>query len=165
MLTKISILGLTEYTGGSVWDQFQVPAGLYKQDVIDNILMQCAELSLVYTEPETMTRLIGIWSRKNLENWTRIMQALTNKYNPLHNYDRTEEWSDTGSYQVAGFDQGNGMADRDSARSDRSGHVYGNIGVTTAAQMIVGEMDVRVRFNTLDAIAESFKNEFCVQIY
>ena len=165
MLTKISIMGLTDYTDGAVWDHFQVPAGLYKQDVIDNILMQCAELSLVYTEPETMTRMIGIWSRKNLENWTRIMQALTEKYNPLHNYDRTEEWSDEGSSKVAGFDQGNGMADRDSARSDHSGHVYGNIGVTTAAQMIAGEMDVRVRFNTLDAIAESFKNEFCVLIY
>lgn len=48
--------------------------------------------------------------------------------------------------------------------STRSGHLYGNIGVTTAAQMLEGEREL----NTYDvylAIANEFKRRFCVIVY
>ena len=164
-MIRLSILGLTEYTEGHVWDDFTVPAGIDRQDAIDNILAECAELSLVYTEQATVQMLIGLWSRKQAFNWEQLLKALEQAYNPLHNYDRHEEWTDSGSSQVAGFNESAGMADRDAAESDHKGHLYGNIGVTTAAQMLSGEMDVRTKYNVLDAIAQSFKDQFCIQIY
>lgn len=164
-MVRLSILGLNEWTDGHVWDRFDVPDGVSRQDAIDNIMMECAELSLVYPDPDTMTFMIGLWCRKQMDNWTQIQKALKTSYDPLHNYDRHEEWKDTGASQVAGFNQSADMADRDAAQSDHTGHIYGNIGVTTAAQMIAGEMDVRMSYNLLDAITQSFKDQFCVQVY
>lgn len=45
-----------------------------------------------------------------------------------------------------------------------SSHMHGNIGVTTAAQMIQGYRDIS-KFSVYDYIVNSFKNRFCVQIY
>lgn len=164
-MVKLSILGLTQWTDGHVWDQFETPEEISRQDAIDAILMECAELALVYTDPDTVAGMIGLWCRKQMENWKHIAQALLEEYNPLHNYDRHEEWTDKGQTQVAGFNQAADMADKDAAESDHKGHIYGNIGVTTSAQMIAGEMDVRLRYNVLDAIVGSFKDQFCVQVY
>ena len=164
-MTRLSILGLNEYTDGHVWDQFDVPEEISRQDATDAILMECAELSLVYTDPDIVAGMIGLWCRKQMENWRHIAQALLEDYNPLYNYDRHEEWTDKGQTQVAGFNQAADMADKDAAESDHKGHIYGNIGVTTSAQMIAGEMDIRLRYNVLDAIVGCFKDQFCVQVY
>lgn len=164
-MTRVSILGLTDYTSGHVWDDLVLPDGVDRQDVIDYICSECAEISLLYSRPETVQRKIGIWSRKNLANWRRILKALTEDYDPLHNYDRYEDWTDDGKTSVAGFNQAAGMTDRDAAQTTHKGHLYGNIGVTTAAQMIAGEMEVRTQYTLQDAILASFKNDFCVLVY
>lgn len=164
-MTRLSILGLNELTNGSVWDRLIVPDGIDRDNLINNILMECAELGLVYTDPDTMKNMIGIWSRKEQINWIQLKKALESEYDPLHNYDRHEEWRDTGSSQVAGFNQDAGMADRDAAQSDHTGHIFGNIGVTMATQMALSETAMRIQTNLLDAITQSFKNQFCVQVY
>lgn len=164
-MVRLSILGLNEYTEGHVWDSFDVPDGVSRQDAIDNIMMECAELSLVYPDPDTMTFMIGLWCRKQMDNWTQIQKALETSYDPLHNYDRHEEWKDTGASQVAGFNQSADMADRDAAQSDHTGHIYGNIGVMTSQAMVAEEVQLRLRYNLLDAITQSFKDQFCVQVY
>lgn len=43
-------------------------------------------------------------------------------------------------------------------------HMHGNIGVTTAQQMISGFREVS-NFSIYDFIVNSFKNRFCIQIY
>lgn len=43
-------------------------------------------------------------------------------------------------------------------------HTHGNIGVTTAQQMIEGYRDVS-KFCVYDYIVQSFKDRFCVQVY
>lgn len=43
-------------------------------------------------------------------------------------------------------------------------HTHGNIGVTTAQQMIEGFREVS-KFCTYDYIVQSFKDRFCVQVY
>lgn len=43
-------------------------------------------------------------------------------------------------------------------------HTHGNIGVTTAQQMIEGFRDVS-KFCTYDYIVQSFKDRFCVQVF
>ena len=164
-MVRLSILGLNEYTEGHVWDSFTVPAGIDRQDVIDNILAECAELSLLYTEPAFMQHMIGLWSRKQMNNWIQLKNALESSYDPLHNYDRHEEWKDTGATQVAGFNEQPDLADRDAAQSDHEGHIYGNIGVVTNATMAIEETQLRLRYNLLDAITQSFKDQFCIQVY
>lgn len=48
--------------------------------------------------------------------------------------------------------------------NSRTLHAYGNIGVTTAAEMIMGELDVRKR-DIFRIIADEFASYFCLQIY
>lgn len=43
-------------------------------------------------------------------------------------------------------------------------HAHGNIGVTTAAQLIQGYRDIS-DFCTYDFIVQSFKDRFCIQVY
>ena len=43
-------------------------------------------------------------------------------------------------------------------------HVHGNIGVTTAPQMLEGFREIS-NFCTVDFICDSFKDRFCVQVY
>jgi hypothetical protein len=49
-------------------------------------------------------------------------------------------------------------------RHTRTGRAHGNIGVTTAQQMIQSERDLVV-FNLYDVIAESFIENFCLMVY
>lgn len=180
MTSRLSIMGLYLYDN-TVFDELELPAGVDRQRVIDTIITDLAELSLVYADGDTMRKLIGIWSSAHVANWARIYRALSEDYNPLHNYDRHEEWEDnaTASAQgsdkksVAGFNQAAGLVDTEQSEQDtsseaqtlRNGHLYGNIGVTTSAQMLEGEINVRERFNIYDLISQSFKQKFCVMIY
>lgn len=45
-----------------------------------------------------------------------------------------------------------------------SGHLFGNIGVTTSQQMVLEEVNV-ARFNIYDEAADMFLNEFCIYVY
>ena len=180
MRCKLSVLGLYNYDP-TIFDGFQVPEGVDRQRAIDTIITDLAELSLVFTDPDIMRQLIPLWSGAQLDNWTRMYRALTEEYNPLHNYDRYEDWEDNARASaegadrrsVAGFNQSAGMSDAEqsaqntssSADTKRKGHLYGNIGVTTGAQMLEGEISVRDRFNIYEIICNSFKRKFCVMIY
>lgn len=184
MRSRLSILGLYNYRP-DVFDDMAVPSGLVKTRIIDTILMDCAEIGLTYANPDIMKRMIKTWSYNKLPAWERILTALEEQYNPLHNYDRHETWTDEGSAsasasgsnstKVAGFNSGTSMADRDTntqstssssnSTGEHTGHTYGNIGVTTSAQMLQGEIDVRTANDMYDIILQSFKNQFCVQVY
>lgn len=179
MQERLSILGVTRYDP-TVWNDFMLPAGINRQQTIDTILMECAELGLFYTEPSTVRSQIRLWSAKETPSWEKMYRALTEDYNPLHNYDRYEDWTDTGNASatgqnknsVAGFNQSAGLATRDQSDQSTSsassgthkGHLYGNIGVTTSAQMLEGELKIRQQ-NMIDIIVQSFKQNLCVQVY
>lgn len=180
MRVKLSVLGLYNHDP-TIFDGFQVPEGVDRQRVIDTIITDLAELSLVYTDPHIMHQMIALWSATHLDNWTRMYRALSEEYNPLHNYDRYEDWEDNATAMAngsnkqskAGFNKEAGLANTQqdtqetSSKADtkRKGHLYGNIGVTTSAQMLEGEMTVRNRYNIYDIICKSFKRKFCVMIY
>lgn len=48
--------------------------------------------------------------------------------------------------------------------STHNGHLYGNIGVTTAAQMLEGERELNT-YNVYMAITNEFKRQFCIIVY
>ena len=71
----ISILALYNYDD-EIFDQLELPEDADRQTIIDKILIDNAELSMVYTEPETVKMLIGNWSKIHSPNWERILEAL-----------------------------------------------------------------------------------------
>lgn len=182
MFTKLSILGLYNYDP-AIFDGLLLPDGMDKETTVDSILTECAELSLVYTDPETVKNLISIWSRKQREVWQKLYSSTQLEYNPIHNYDRTEEWVDdeTGSAQasgenteqVQGFNNGD-FTDRSkntsttnansTRKNTRLGRAYGNIGVTTTQQMLDAERKTAL-YNVIDVIVSEFKARFCIMVY
>lgn len=65
-----------------------------KQNIVDNILLECAELEVVYPDADYMKLAIGTWSAKRLYTWQRIADVLYRKYDPFVNMNR-HEWRET----------------------------------------------------------------------
>lgn len=71
-----------------------LPEGIDKDTLVGNILMNGGEFEVAYADPYFMQNLIGVWSNKWNRTFTKWIDALSIEYNPLENYDRTEEWED-----------------------------------------------------------------------
>ena len=88
----LSIFGLYNYDN-TIFDLMYYPDGFTddeKQTVRDNILIECAELEVLYPNPDVMKNIISIWSRKELPYWNRVYKAAQLDYNPIENYRRNE---------------------------------------------------------------------------
>jgi hypothetical protein len=163
----LSIQGLYQYDP-TIFDDVSFPGTMPKQLIIDKIVMDNAELPLVYTRPDFMRTMLRTWALVQQNTFRRIWEALTEDYNPLHNYDRHEEWDDSGDATtgVVGYnDPAFTDANRVESATKRRGHAYGNIGVTTSAQMLAEEIDVRTTHNYAQIISDMFRAEFCVMVY
>lgn len=171
--------------------------------LVNNILLECAELEICYPEPETMKEAISTWAQIRTTSWYRIYTALDAEYNPIHNYDRYEyidhtytpgagysdtmtdpEYTDTVTEEKPGYNSntlvtaGKNTAartvqtnssvthtpDGESDTDIYDNHLYGNIGVTTAAQMIQGELEIR-RNDIYNIITNEFRRRFCLLVY
>ena len=100
MRATMTVWGLNNYLQNisparDLFAFFTVPNGLSKEDAAACILMATAELETIYPDPIMLQQLIGIWSRTRQTAWEHIHEALTAQYNLLHNYDRSEEWTDS----------------------------------------------------------------------
>ena len=197
MKAWLSILGLYNYDN-SIFNLFVVPDGMDKELIINNILLECAEMEIIYPEPDIMKNAIGLWSNKQLESWERMYKAMQLEYDPIYNYDRFEEWLDSNTatthsntnsnlnrkgstkHQVNAFNRGitdsnidsidntdtdnTNTNSNNSAIGKHSGHLYGNIGVTTSQQMLQSEIDIS-KFIVADYIIDQFKERFCLLVY
>lgn len=68
---------------------------LSKDDLIDTILMDYAELGVIYADPEILQKMITVWSSVNYRNWLRLWETTLLKYNPIWNRDGVELFSRT----------------------------------------------------------------------
>ena len=199
---KMTILGLYRYGEYNQQDLFQnmkIPAGIDRQDLIDNILEQGAAFEILYPDFEYLQFSIGTWSKRWYRTMDKWLKALTVQYDPLNNYDRHEEWTDndkvsgktetaagvitTGQDEMSvtaydsdqyhnkektdssGTSESTGSSETNTdGTSTHSGHLYGNIGVTTSQEMLREELDVQ-KFNLIQQITDLFLNEFCILVY
>lgn len=85
----LSILGLYNFDD-SIFENMAVPEGVDKNLAIESILTDCAELEILYPNPDFMKTMIRIWSARELPIWTRLYNAEQVEYNPIENYDRQQ---------------------------------------------------------------------------
>lgn len=175
MKATLTILGLYNYND-TIFDKMQLPEGVGAENVISNLLMELAELEVIYPSWITMQRAIADWSKSRVKSWGRMLQALNADYDPIENYDRREEWTDdingNSGYnnKVAGFNSGkqtdsNSGTQQTNTGSVHSGRIHGNIGVTMAQQMIQAELDLRAVNDIVQIIVNEFKKRFCIMVY
>jgi hypothetical protein len=93
-LSLLTVEGLYNYDN-TLFDGFNVPGGLVKQIAINTILMRTRELEILYPDFFYMKNRITIWSNKYQINWKKLYDTTVLEYNPIENYDRMEDWTDT----------------------------------------------------------------------
>ena len=170
----LSIMGLYEYDN-NLFEGLQLPEGLSHEAVINEILLQCAELEIMYPDINIMKLAITTWSIANQYTWQKLYDTMVVEYNPIWNVDATVEidretsGSGNATDAVKGFNS-NTWAESDktdtssSAEEDVTERRTGNIGVTTTQQMLEQERKI-AEFNMISYIAQSFKQRFCLLIY
>lgn len=116
--SKVTLIGLEKYLAPdrSVFDEMILPDGIDKDTLKGAILMRCQEFEVLYSDPDFMIDLVNIWSRKHYWTFDKWIKALNIEYDPLFNYDRTEEYTDThkGSFDNKKTGSGSGTTSNSS---------------------------------------------------
>lgn len=186
MKSFLSVLGLYNFDN-SIFDDIILPAGIEKETVIYRILLECAELEIIYPIPSILKDTIGIWSRTRSKAWERMVIALSETYNPLHNYSMEENIFEVNDNENESNTTGNGstykqgfnvdslvntnevdsksktnLTGRNTRDYDRS--VKGNALGGSFQNNINKELNLRKK-DIYKIIVEEFKKEFCVLVY
>lgn len=93
---NLSPLGLYNWDN-TIFDLMSIPEELDKDTLVDNLLAETAELEVLYPNPIVFKNLVGVWSNKQLDIWNRLYATTQYEYNPIENYNRYEEGSDSGT--------------------------------------------------------------------
>lgn len=181
----LSINGLYNYRP-DLFDGFNLPDGLNKDDLIFNLLMQCSELTVTYPDADFMKEAITRWSKNRLNVWERIYVVMYEEYDPFINIKRDEERIITQTRDLANTsavkDNVNAWNDsskdgvlRDSSKAEGTDtgtvtthekfHVEGDSAITDAQDVATKEYELRVKYNLIDYIINDFKKAFCLLIY
>lgn len=94
IMQRLTLIGFYNYDA-TLFDGLELPEGYDKQTFIDSLLLEHGEKLVLYSDPQFMKNAIEVWGRKWSLELGRIYEALTAEYNPIHNYDRHEEYKDT----------------------------------------------------------------------
>lgn len=101
MLTnqQIATTGLLDllYYDDTIMDSFTVPDGIDRQLALDTIYQRCGLTPLYHPDPAWLKFYVGRWCSKNAKTWEELYKTTIQDYNPIYNYDRTEETTDTRS--------------------------------------------------------------------
>ena len=190
-LSKITIQSFNTWLDGKLFDEMILPDGIDKDVLIKNILLEGAEFEVMHSNPNFMAEAIGLWSQKYYRTFEKWVTALNIEYNPIENYDRTEEWHDNGkstgtintsqndtvNTNTSAYDSSAYVPDAQSVSNgssnstsngtntnDRTGRAHGNIGVTTSQQMLESELDI-AKWNIYKHITDLFLQEFTIMVY
>ena len=123
---KITLLGFSRWMKDNSDDLFKafddLPTGIDRDVLVNNILMRGGEFEVIYSDPYFMQESIYTWLakwRRTLEKW---LAALAVDYDPLNNYDRHEEYTDT-----------EGIGDTETRSGTRTDSRSGSTSATSAA--------------------------------
>lgn len=84
----LSMVALYNYDD-TVLNDLSLPSQLDRANVIDNLLMETAELEVLYPDPVIMKAMIKIWSKRRLKIWQDLYDSTVLEYNPIWNKDGT----------------------------------------------------------------------------
>ena len=93
---RLTLAGLYQFDE-SLFDNMVFPDATDKQNFIDSLILSYGECEPIYPDGDFMKQsAIPAWSQK----WKRSIEKVYNvleqiDYEPLENYDRTEDWTDS----------------------------------------------------------------------
>ena len=177
-MARASILGIYNYEP-DIFADVNFPDPIDKATAISTILLQNAELGLLYSDPETLRTALGAWSVASQYSWEKLAATLELEYNPIWNKDGTITETEKVTLDADGTNETQVSAFNESTYQNRSKDTVaqdnttertyerveqGNIGVTSTQQLIKEERQT-AEFNIYDRISEDFRNRFCIMVY
>lgn len=83
-----------------IWDDtifnlMVLPEGVDRELTVNTILERVGKTPLAHPDPEYMKYYINVWSARRAPIWKKLLESTQFVYNPIHNYDRNEEITDT----------------------------------------------------------------------
>lgn len=111
MRSWIDLIGIYNYDN-TVLDELVYPPELNGDTLKDNLLLDTAEMELLYPDALFLKKAIGIWSQKQLHIWQELYDTTQYEYNPIWNKDGTiqetitrdlagtEDYTDTHNLQL-----------------------------------------------------------------
>lgn len=93
-MATMTIAGMYQFKDG-LFEHLNLPDGINKEDVINQILLDSSNFESLYTNFDFMRCAIGLWSSTWYRTFEKWLNALSIKYAPLENYDRIEDWTDS----------------------------------------------------------------------
>lgn len=192
---RMTLYGMYKYDP-TLFDGVVLPEGMDKTLMVNQIIRQSGDLFPYYQVPPEVKSAITEWFTRRKDNFAKLWQGFTAEYNPIENYDRQEDSTETPNITHtltnSGHDASTNKADvqgyngtnyvpnsrtKSSGTSSTNGtdtesgtrtytsHIHGNIGVTTSAQMLEGELSLRKSMDLYALIAAEFETDNLIQVY
>lgn len=172
---------------GTLFENLRTPEDIDRETLIYKIVLECAELEVIYPVPAIMKQAITLWGNSRYHAWEKMADALYKNYDPYYNYIREEDTNeainesssrkDTGESQnyTSAFNidemANTGSTDTKMNRSGEFDHnrdttstIKGNIGMASMQTHLNEELEVRKR-DLYQIIVNEFKKEFCLLVY
>ena len=118
-MAKMTLIGMYNYDQ-TLFNGLTFPAGIDKDIAVNEILIRANEFGVLYTDPDFMKIQIGIWGQKHYRTFEKWITALNIQYDPLHNYDRHEEWKDGRGLKTSSKTEADYNTDRTANLTDRN---------------------------------------------
>ena len=122
MLSKLTMIGMHEYSDGSMWNNLNLPEGINKDMFINECLRQGGEFPLLYPDLDFFKMQIGEFSKKWYKNFERWYKAYQFEYEALYNLDVKSTVTEEGTNKEKNTESSNGsMSHNESENTGASG--------------------------------------------
>lgn len=104
MRPTVSYLGLYNYDP-TIFNDFDLPDSILDRgldEFVVELLSEIGQLEALYPNAIVFKKILKAWSRTRMPEWQRVEAALIAEYNPIHNFDRYEDYSDTNTEKETG---------------------------------------------------------------
>lgn len=101
-LSLDGVLSYLEDAGTPLFNDIVLPSGIDKGILTECIYEDGAEFGVIYTDPPFFKSRVEGWFRRKYDTFQKWNDVLNSTYNPIENYDRQEDWTDTGTSSETG---------------------------------------------------------------
>lgn len=187
--STLSLLGLYNWDN-TIFDNMVLPDEIDASILVDNLLMEAAELEVLYADPDVMKAAIEVWSSRRLHTWQRMETVLYENYDPFVNIKRDElrtivhdrnltytNKGDTKTNENAWDDQSTtgvqtqvvnvDLTNKDTGQTvtTETFHVEGDSAITDAQDVAEKEFKLRDKYDLYTYIINDFIHRFCLLVY
>lgn len=102
MLSKLTLIGLHNYSNGAIWEDIELPEGIEKELLINEILKQNGEFCLIYPDQDFLKLQIKMFFKKWYTSFEKWIYVLNEEYEPLFNVDVRTSFTEEGENHEEG---------------------------------------------------------------